>query len=474
MPLRFASKLNVDGYFTVDYYVTAVFFSSLIMACVVRQYHPYKMMRIVYTEKMWADGKDSFLDKKSQTFKEIDMYEWVHLSQLARARHLKDYARRISTKVIKDELDRQKKSRDAVKEKAAEEKKTPEEKKAAEEKKATEEKAAEEKTRSWCCCISATQKKQEEGTDVEMMEKEYYNQHAKLIVKVIKEITESTVSPPHRGDQENLKLGMAKGTAVCKKVVVRPNSVGTIIDQVNDDLVKIRFPKEVLDPPVSKGSLPKVSIEKESSPKEEVKGSLPQVSEESSPKEEAKGSLLQVPMEEKSSPKEEGDEISKNMKEPKKKLVCFKSGAPIAIIDKNNKFEDDKLFANIDADLRESFKNGTKKIERQYHMTLTPNFDDDAQLKHKVNAWHHNAVLRMVKPRPRHMLKGEDVHDHETKRENEATKWEDVVVPLDAIIKASVEWKTFEEELDEWIKDKKKAEAALEVVNDQKDAEVAP
>merc|ERR1719215_1535520 len=381
-PLRFASKLNVDGYFTVDYYVTAVFCSSLIMACVVRQFQPYKVMRIAYTEEMWANGKDSFLDKESHTFKEIDLYEWIHLSQLARANHLVGYARKITPKDIKDELAKQKKSREAAKAQV-------------ERQQALEEGLAEEQIGEQI--QKKENEKQKEEEKRKGMKEKYYNAHADLVVKVVQEITVSTVSPPADGKH----VDIPQGSVVGKRVVVRPNSVGTIIEQVNADCVKIRIPKKVpKDVPVMEDRLPRVSFEKEED----------------------------------------------------KRPICFETGIPIAIIDKTSKFDpnDDKVFATVpDKELRQQFKNGRLEIERQYNMVLTPAFPEH---KHTVNTWLHNIILRTVKPRPRHIVSEVNDDDHEAKPEEEATKWEDVEVPLQHIIEASKEWKKIEKGRDEWMK----------------------
>jgi len=468
-PLRFASKLNVDGYFTVDYYVTAVFFSSLIMACVVRQFQPYKMMRIAYTEKMWTDGKDSFLDQKSHTFKEINLYEWIHLSQLARADHLKNYAQGMSPEGIKEELVKQKQSREEVAEKkkaketekkaveeAAEkraaEKMTAEEKAAEEEaaeKKTAEQKAAEKKTAEEEHKKSQEAKRKEakrlEGMILDEhqkeMKKKYYNAHANLVVRVIRQITISTVSPPHQGDND---LNIQKGSVVSKVVVVRPDAVGTIVEQVNADVVKIRIPKKVhKNAPVLVNRLPRVSLEKEGG-KEGTK--------------------------EYSSSEGEGEDEMDTNKPKKQKTpkrpICFEGGLPITLIDpntdpKHTRFDpnDEEVFATVkDKKLRQKFADGTKKIERQYHMTLTPYFSDN-ESKHKVNTWLHNSVLRMLKPRPRE-VKEDDDEDHETKPGDEATKWEDIEVPLGAIIEASKAWVDMEVEREKWMRDMKVAAAA--------------
>merc|ERR1719446_866862 len=105
VPLRFASKIDSNGYYTVDYYVTAVFFSSLVIALLLRQFNPYKLTRVAYTEDLWLTGEDTFIDFKKHTHKKIDLYEWIHLNQKARAEHLLGYALKVTKKDIEDELD---------------------------------------------------------------------------------------------------------------------------------------------------------------------------------------------------------------------------------------------------------------------------------------------------------------------------------------------------------------------------------
>jgi len=376
----------------VDYYVTAVFFSSLIMACVVRQFQPYKIMRIAYTETMWATGVDSFFDQTSQTFREIDLYEWIHLPQLARAHHLKGYAQGLSPEVIKKELEKQETSRKALKD-ALKDAKSKED----------------------------LEKPKVVDDNKRKMKEQYYNEHADVVVKLVREITVSTVSPPHKGNDD-----IQRGTVVFKEVEVRRDAVGTIIGQVNADVVKIRFPKKVPEsPPVMENFLPRVSFE------------------------EAEGG--------------------------KKKPICFDNGLPIALIDATEKFnpDDKNVFATVkDPNVRENFNAGLRKFnargemefEHQYHMFLTPTFENKTKRK-EVNAWLHNAALRMVKPQPRHMKKDDDDlkkddDDYERKSVDEATDWEDVDVPLANISETSEKWGVIEKERARWMRKHEVVEAA--------------
>jgi len=385
-PLRFASKLNVDGYFTVDYYVTAVFCSSLIMACVVRQFQPYKVMRIAYTEEMWANGKDTFLDMETHEFKELDMYEWIHLTQIARANHLLGYARKVSPKDIKVELDLQKTRRKGLSTKDSEK------------------------------GLAAAKPE---------MKTEYYNEHANLVVKVIREISVSSISPPlsePKGDK------LPQGGVISKVVVVRPNAIGTVVAKVDNDRIKIRIAKELpTNPPLLKSHLPIVVYPEE-----------------------------------------------------KKALLCYDdadaSGTklPVSLIDETQKFDPngknaEDIFHGVLPNLRQEFHDAFAKDnwvhERQYIMAMNPKPGED--LKHDVNAWFHNEALRLLKPQSRR-AKSDQKEDPESKPKDEATKWEDVVVSLQEVMEASEDWKRVEKERDEWIRTHGVRESEIEDNPDQK------
>jgi len=383
-PLRFASKLDVDGYFTVDYYVTAVFCSSLIMACVVRQFQPYKVMRIAYTQEMWANGKDTFLDKETHEFKELDMYEWIHLTQIARANHLLGYARKVSLKDIKAELDLQKTRRKGLSTKDLEEAK-PE------------------------------------------MKKEYYNEHANLVVKVIREISVSSISPPLSEQKGN---NLPQGGVISKVVVVRPNAIGTVVAKVDKDRIKIRIPKEIpSDPPLLQSHLPMVVYPD---------------------------------------------------KAEKKALLCYEANAlgtklPVSLMDETQEFDPngknaEDIFRGVPENLRQQFRDAVERNqcvhERQYIMAMNPKPEESS--KHDVNAWFHNEALRLLKPPPRY-AKSNQNEDPESKPNNEeATKWEDVVVSLQDVIEASEDWKNIEKERDDWIKENYVREKQIEDNPDQK------
>merc|ERR1719223_1623052 len=257
------------------------------------------------------------------------------------------------------------------------------------------------------------------------MKEAYYNEHAKVVVKLVREITVSTVSPPHKGDND---LQLQRGSVVGKVVEVRRDAVGTIIGQVNDDVVKVRFPKVVPPaPPVYEPLLPCVSLE----------------------------------------PDQEG----------KMKPICFDSGPPIALIDMEGKFDPDdkKVFATVgDPDLRKRFKAGEKKYEHQYRVVWTPTFEKEKTKR--VNAWFHNATFRMVnpRPRPRHLKKDEDDDDlkkndddddYERKSQEAAAKWEDVEVPLLHISEASDDWGEIEMFQLKW---KRKLEAVVDTEKAEK------
>lgn len=239
-PLRFASKLDMDGYYTVDYYVTAVFLSSLLVALIVRQWNPYKVMRIAYTEKMWLNGEDKFIDFKKHTHRSIDLYEWIHLTQESRSQHLMGYARMVTVKAVTKEMDTQKAIHDMEKSlKNYNEPATDEER---DQINSIKEKLDKSKKQ-----LAKEQKEAAQGGDNVMLE-EYYNRNATLMVKSIKAMAVITPSPPVTGAGTagfNTSEGQAvpSGSILHKNVVLREGAIGTILEKVNDAHIKVRFPK---------------------------------------------------------------------------------------------------------------------------------------------------------------------------------------------------------------------------------------
>merc|ERR1712166_263802 len=78
--------------------------------------------------------------------------------------------------------------------------------------------------------------------------KHYHNKDAKLVVKVIKNISCTTTSPPIADlDKAGCKEGdeITKGATVLKSVSVRRNAVGTVVDKVDGERIRVRFPRKV-------------------------------------------------------------------------------------------------------------------------------------------------------------------------------------------------------------------------------------
>jgi len=105
-----AKTLDVDGYFTVDYYVTMVLCQSLFLATMLRLWNPFTIAPVVYTKNMWTQGNDTFLDLTVDppVLKTIDLYEWLHLTTLQRTHYVAIYARRVGFDSIKDKKDDEK------------------------------------------------------------------------------------------------------------------------------------------------------------------------------------------------------------------------------------------------------------------------------------------------------------------------------------------------------------------------------
>lgn len=92
-----AATFDVDGFNTVDYYVSMVIFQSLFFAVLLRSWNPFTNAPVIFTRKLWAEGKDQFidLDVDPPVFRTINMYEWLHLTTKQRLTHAALYARRV-------------------------------------------------------------------------------------------------------------------------------------------------------------------------------------------------------------------------------------------------------------------------------------------------------------------------------------------------------------------------------------------
>lgn len=107
--LDFAARLcsktvDVDGYYTVDFYVTMVLCQSLFFAVILRFWNPFTCAPVIFTKKMWTQGYDEFLDLTVDppVLKRIDLYEWLHLTTIQRLQRVTIYARRVGLDSIQD------------------------------------------------------------------------------------------------------------------------------------------------------------------------------------------------------------------------------------------------------------------------------------------------------------------------------------------------------------------------------------
>jgi hypothetical protein len=96
----YAANVDVDGYFTVDYYITLLFFLSLAVGLINRNFHLSKFNRMVFTENLWKNGKDMFRGLDTGGFIEIDLYEWFHVTPRQRAAYLLQYAQEVGPKEV--------------------------------------------------------------------------------------------------------------------------------------------------------------------------------------------------------------------------------------------------------------------------------------------------------------------------------------------------------------------------------------
>jgi len=263
LPLRFSSKIDSNGYYTVDYYVTAVFFSSLVMALVLRQWNPYKMMRIAYTEKLWLNGSDMFIDREQHIQRKLDLYEWIHLDQNSRAEHLLWYARKLTVDDIDDEIKSQKffkkmdtnipkqqKKLDSLPDNAEDESAEKADEKDALERMQVMLKEAEDKMQK---NIKDEKSGNEEAllmkyrsTKTNPKENPYLNTYANLVVKTTNQIKVVTNSPPV--DEEfSEKTKFPAGITISQILTLEKNAIGTVMANMDGGLIKVRFPKKCPD-----------------------------------------------------------------------------------------------------------------------------------------------------------------------------------------------------------------------------------
>lgn len=436
-PLRFASKLDNDGFYTVDYYVTAVFFSSLLMACMVRQFNPYKMMMIAYTKTMWLHGEDSFIDLSKHEFRKLNLYEWLHLSQHARGDHLLNYARMVTMKDIDKELSMRKDvaSLEDIKEQA---------------KKVGDPffscLAINEK---WLPCFKKQNKFKTQAKKAEKFQHEcndvaplkfYHNENAQLVVKVMKNITCDTHSPPIPDDGNHQDLVDAKikpGVTVLKTVVVRRNAVGTVVDKVDGERIKVRFPRKVPEDPDYKEAVGKpgdANYRKHSGYKLPV---LPK-------------SVPKIAM------------IEKDGAQKKVPLTTTRNNKTVNVVAYEHKGQVRPDFTKYTEEKLEEKWNKAKKdftTLHQYTVAFTPSpsllpqegGDAAKKKKKKLNSWLHNAVVDALYPESHHM-KDTERHDRDNLRmdENKQDEWEDVIVPIHQVLEVSEDWLGIEEEREFW------------------------
>lgn len=102
-------RLAINGFYTVDYYVTLVFLFSALSSWMLRIWNPYSGVRMVYTSRLWSTGEDEFSDgglgvgqKKDLGKRDtVSLYDWFHHKPERRAQWLLEYARRVDVKKVK-------------------------------------------------------------------------------------------------------------------------------------------------------------------------------------------------------------------------------------------------------------------------------------------------------------------------------------------------------------------------------------
>jgi len=99
-----ADIIDVDGFYTVDFYVSWVMILSAMIAVTLRLWSPFSMAPMIYTRKLWTEGEDKFIDLSVTPPKmaKCDLFEWLHLTSYQRMHHLTMYARRVGLDSIKE------------------------------------------------------------------------------------------------------------------------------------------------------------------------------------------------------------------------------------------------------------------------------------------------------------------------------------------------------------------------------------
>jgi hypothetical protein len=90
-----APRLDFDGYYTVDYFVTMVLIFASITTLVLRNCHPHLFAPIVYTTNLWVKGCDTFVDFGNGKKVTLTLYDWLHTQNYQRAAFLMQCARRV-------------------------------------------------------------------------------------------------------------------------------------------------------------------------------------------------------------------------------------------------------------------------------------------------------------------------------------------------------------------------------------------
>lgn len=92
---------------TQYYYISVVIFQSVFFAVMLRYWSPFTNAPVLFTDKLWRKGKDEFidLDVDPPVFREIDLFQWLHLTTKQRLTHCALYARRIGLDSIQSKAD---------------------------------------------------------------------------------------------------------------------------------------------------------------------------------------------------------------------------------------------------------------------------------------------------------------------------------------------------------------------------------
>jgi len=137
----YVSRLDADGYYTVDYYVTFTLVYSIAMVMIMRSWHLFEMAPQIFTRKLWVEGVDEFVvrsdamgDKKEglldqikkdqvvttvgsdqamvnergEPYKllvvKINLYQWMHISRREQYELLLNYARKPAASAARTDL----------------------------------------------------------------------------------------------------------------------------------------------------------------------------------------------------------------------------------------------------------------------------------------------------------------------------------------------------------------------------------